>query len=769
MTLRTRLVVEWLMIAVFSSALVVFLILTGIAHRLDNIVYDVGLSFQTIDPSDDIIVVSIDEPSLSELGAWPWPRNEYVPLIDTLGKAGADAIAIDILFTEPSAINIPIIDDNTNPDALLAKAIKRNGKVVLPVQFLRPGSNGRDQDRIDPIKPIRDAAATLGHVELPTDDDTVVRRVAMCLNESTDGKTPHLMTAALNLRQENLGKELFAPPCDTLLAMPFLPVSAFRTASFHSVAKGEVPDSFFKDKIVLVGVTATGLGDQHRVPAVSGELSPGIIVMANALNALIQDRFITPVPLWAQIILALLPLWILLGILWRSRPRNVIIFALILLALTILSSMILLQMQIWFAPAATVIALILVYPIWGWRRLQAVSDYMGRELDRMDIGSTEVPIIDQRFRPVDLLTEQSEKLASAIAKLRDMRRFVTDTVTNLPDPMVVVDEKAYVVMANQGAETIFGPELTGKDLHDCLTLLARPDNQQQLLDYLDTAPEQTEGNVIFEFRTLEDQHYAMRRSAVLSNDGQRLGTIFYFADITEIRRANREREEVLQLLSHDMRGPQASILALLEQNQSNTPATLRQRIARQARRTLSLADNFVDMARMTERPFTPEDIVYSDLITEASQDLWPMASARNIRFDINDESDTAFVAAEPESMSRAFINLFDNAVKYSPENGTIYVTIDRTTLDGEDYVRCIIEDEGKGIEGPIKDKLFSAFASTGDTNKTSKVSGIGLGLHYVQTVIIRHGGTITAQNGEKGGARFTLLLPMLPEYESEDV
>lgn len=773
MTLRTRLSVEWLIIALFSSLLVIVLVIGGYTQRLDNVVYDAGLSLQSMQPADDIIIIAIDEPSLNQQGGWPWRRDAYVPLIDTLTKAGASAVVLDILFTEPSdksSFADPEAADNQDildPDLRLADAMQRNGRVVLPLQFLRPGSNGRAQDRIEPLAVINRAAAAIGHVELPTDDDTVVRRIDLCLDQTANQKTPHLMVQALNLRRLSAGSDPVNPACDTPMALPFLPSSAFRTVSFSSAAGGEVPDGFFKDKIVLVGVTAAGLGDQHRVPAVGGELSSGIVIMANALNALIQDRFIAPAPLWVQLMLALLPLWILLAMLWRARPRTIIIFALMLLGMTLLMSIILLQTQLWFAPVSTLIGLILVYPLWGWRRLQAASDYMGRELDRMDDGVAEVPIIDRRFRPADIVTEQSEKLASAIARLRDMRRFVTDTLTSLPDPMVVVDEATHIVMANEDAEQMLGDDLMAKDLRSCLTVLARADQQQPLLDYLDS-PLDSDEESVFEFRTRQDQHYAMRRNPVLSGDGERLGTIVYFADITDIRRATRQREEVLQLLSHDMRGPQAAILALLDQNRTKAPQALRRRIERQARRTLSLADNFVDIARMTAQPFTPEDVLFADLVAEASEDLWPLASARGIRFAIDDQSNAAFVAGERSSLSRACINLFDNAVKYSPDKGTINVAIDQIILGNTAFVRCVIEDEGEGIDKPIMERLFTAFASTGDSDATSQITGVGLGLHYVQTVILRHSGEISADNADTGGARFTLLLPMLAEETLED-
>ena len=140
------------------------------------------------------------------------------------------------------------------------------------------------------------------------------------------------------------------------------------------------------------------------------------------------------------------------------------------------------------------------------------------------------------------------------------------------------------------------------------------------------------------------------------DEGEFRGYIHYLADITELANAAQEPEDVLQLLSHDMRAPQAAILALLD---GEPQSESKKRIEKHARRTLALADNFVGLARIKSNEFSGEEILLSDLVIEANDSLWPLAQARNIKSIVEDESEGKFILGEPSSLHRSFVNLID--------------------------------------------------------------------------------------------------------------
>jgi signal transduction histidine kinase len=250
------------------------------------------------------------------------------------------------------------------------------------------------------------------------------------------------------------------------------------------------------------------------------------------------------------------------------------------------------------------------------------------------------------------------------------------------------------------------------------------------------------------------QTFVMRRSEVRSDAGILHGHIHYLTDITDLARAEAEREEVLQLLSHDMRAPQSTIIAMLD---GEVDAEVKKRIERNARRTMQLAQDFVEIARMGETEFDGEDVLLADLVREVADSLWPLAGERGIKFAFGDSSNAAFVIAEPDRLFRAFCNLIDNAIKFSPDGGSIAIAIARQSAD----ITVTITDNGPGIAADILPRLFSRFASGGEHK--GRVSGAGLGLTFVQAVVQRHGGSVTAANNSDGGATFVVNLPEAPE------
>lgn len=756
MKLRRRLGIEWAGVALVASAIVAVLIYWNSLSGFDNLLYDQLSEYDRPEASEELLIIAVDEDSLAAFGKWPWSRDHHADLLTILADAEPKAIAFDILFSEPGL---------AGDDEALAEAAAKNTNLFLPLHFVFPGSNGADFDIKEPIAPLMQAASGIGHVNLLFDRDGVVRRTSLCFGgmasptDSIETIWPHLMEQVY--RSVNDGpSSAFArlDNCQQPLLMPYARRGAFAQVSYAAVANGEIPKAFLKDKIILVGAAAQGLGDQHPVPLGDGGSMAGVEIMANMLGAIMADNFITPVSMGVQLAMSLIPAWILLIGFWRWRPRTTIFVSFGLVAFILLASALLLSWKLWFAPGAALVGLALVYPVWGWRRLQATSDFMGEELRNYRSETPDIPVLQASLGPVDLVTEQAEELAHAIKHVRDLRRFITDALTNLPDPMFITDLDGKVKFVNKLAQTGFEDGAQDLALDDMLARFVAPEDLSEVKDYLALDQKLREHDYI-DFTSLNDQVFAMRRARVLSDDGELRGHIHYLADITELANAAEEREEVLQLLSHDMRSPQAAILALLDGEEASDKV---QRIESHARRTLALADNFVGLARIKSSEFSGEEILLSDLVIEANDSLWPLAKQRGIKSAVDDQSDDAFIIGEPSSLYRSFANLIDNAIKYSPDDSQIIIQLRNISLDNMPFVSVAITDQGKGIAEDMLDHLFERFASN-DAESKGAVKGAGLGLNFVAAVIERHGGTIRAENVRDGGARFTILLPLAPE------
>jgi CHASE2 domain-containing sensor protein/signal transduction histidine kinase len=728
--LLRRFRIEWAWVKALASAIIVAAIWGQWTRPADDLLYDAAMRLAPAEADASILIVAIDEPSLEQLGRWPWPRRLQADLIDRLAEAGPRSITLDLLLTEPS-----------RDDAQLAAAMQAApASIALPAQIIVPGRDGRAYDRLDPVPALARAADRIGHANTSIDPDGTVRAAALCFAPER-GQPPlaHLMAIGRTVRTG----------CDRPVRMRFAAPEGFATVSLSAVLRGEVPPALIAGRRILVGVTAQGLGDRYPVPVADGSSMPGVEINANVLNAQLGGHWVHQPPLALVLALGLAPAWLLMAAFWRIRPRRASLLALALMLATLAVSAMALSFDWWIAPGPALLGLALVYPLWGWRRLQATSDYMGNELSRLESEETQL-LATPDPADSDHVTRQARQLARAIDQLRDLKRLVGDALAGLPDPALVSDLAGRIVLTNAAADRAFGQGLVGADAAELLADMADPMARPALSGYLAEAGDRT-GHIEFEAR--DGRAFVLRRATIISAQGLPRGQIDYLADITPIAQARRERERMLQLLSHDMRAPQAAILALVAQPD---PEIDRARIARHARQTLTLADNFVDMARMQERLFDPEPVIAADLASEAADSLWPIAQQRSVQIQVIDQSDCAFVAAERESLFRAFVNLIDNAVKYSPDGGEVVVQIEPAA----DSLRIRIRDQGKGIDPLVLPHLFERFASEG---AGQMVKGVGLGLNYVAAVVERHRGTIVASHHEQGGAEFVITLPADPQ------
>ena len=359
-------VVARLLTAMGASAVVILLVLSGITWRADTALYDLLVQRSAHAADERILVVAVDEKSLAELGRWPWSRRVHAQLIDALSASGAKSIALDILLSEPALYD-------PEGDALLTQALTRSHKVVLPV-FAEPQQQNGPLVELLPIPEFAASAAALGHVDMALDSDGVAR--SMFLRAGLG--TPHWPSLALALHQ--LGNEpgesdgnlpgLRNPQAGTVapqdwvrdheVLVPYVnPPHGFKRVSYSDVLNDRVPAAQLKDRWILVGVTAAGMGGDVATPgwhANAPRLS-GVDYQANALNMLLQDSAIVPLSTVAQsllsIFLVVLPL-LIYGLPGFRKISTPIVLALVTVPLV---TLLLLWQGYWFAPLSAWVVL----------------------------------------------------------------------------------------------------------------------------------------------------------------------------------------------------------------------------------------------------------------------------------------------------------------------------------------------------------------------------------------------------------------------------
>ena len=731
-----RVLAEWALVGLATSLIAIWLALSPVADRANHLIYDLLLPMAGRQASDAIVLVAIDDRSIETIGRWPWPRTIHANLIDRLAQAAPRAIAYDILFTETAA-----------GDEQLAAALTSAGNVYLPLLVDGAAANAAPARVVEPAPPLNAAAAGLGHAALTPDADGLLRRLPLYLTASGE-IWPHLMAAMAEGAAETPAPDSIVASGGRLEAAypAFIkyvgPPGSFRTISFVDLLRGEVSADFLSGKYILVGVTAEGLGDRYATPASNGQLRPGLDVMANLLHGLLSQDTLKPAPRLLTTVFALVPLWILMGgFLWLRPSANMLLGLALAVAAIAVSAVAFIGFDLWIAPAAAIVSLALAYPIWSWRRLAAASAFLQSELDRFareGQGPAATP-----YAAGDVVSRQTETLRRAMRQLRDFERFTADVLRSLPDAMLVLDENGRVLRFNDKAAALFGGLKLGDDIEARFQSLGE-------LTWRRFVSDDAKSNEIV---TPAGQVLKVDCVRITDGDDKFAGYIMGLADVTAIRSTERQRERALQLLTHDMRAPQTSILTMLQDPRALDDSDAVRRIAAAARRTLDLADAYVQLARAESQPIQPELVDLSQMLLDAADMLWPQASSKDLAITTPTGEEEFLVHGDRTLITRALINLLDNAIKHSPRHSVIVCTLE-SRLEHQPVCICTIQDQGPGLSPEARERLFQPFGHGG-----SNVEGSGLGLAFVRTVMERHNGRVQYKPGGAGGATLVLTFP----------
>ncbi|WP_442808784.1 CHASE2 domain-containing protein [Trinickia soli] len=786
LTVWQRFMWEWLVIGSLGVAIICACVFGQVAANFDRLVYDRLLTLQSQPLSSDIEIVGIDDDSVSELGRWPWPRTLQARLIDAVARAGAAAIVYDVLLTESSPA-----------DRDLAQAL-RAVPTYLP---LFVDARAGDQP-ILPVPPLAAAAAGTGHIDVVPDPDGIVRGVS--LRESAGGASwPYIVMPLLaDIRSGKIavanGRYRGDPKRPASTADPasddvvegarsrvLVPFSGHLASgqriSARRLLDGQAPTDALRGKIVFVGLTASGLLT-HLATPISGRWGPtsDTLLHASALSALLTGRAIRPAgPHW-QFAAPLVSLALLLtGFLFLSPWRTLLLTCALGLLSFALSAVLLDYACVWMTPVPTLIALLVVYPLWGWRRLEMTMWRLQRELQRLADDADLLPSIPARPRDVrgDALERHIALVEQAADRVQDMKRFVWDCLNSLPEPILIADRQGLICVANKAAHDYFArvgsvaPE--GRALTDALGEMTfiktiGPEtgfdaevqaHWPDVLDPTDLARVRAVKRGI-EVRDRTGRDYLLRYARCRNARGEASG--FWVAgmvEVTALHAAEQAREDALRLLSHDMRSPHASVLALIEEEVATTRServrTLLRHIERYTRRALTLADDFVQLTRAESQAYVFEPVNLVDIVLDASDEIWPQARAKRIRVETRFDGDGHWIRADRSLMTRAVTNLLNNAVKYSPEDTVVHVSLTAAATGRTD---CRIADQGYGMAEEARAHLFERFRRFRVPGQPH-TQGAGLGMALVKTVVTRHDGEVKVESEPGRGTVVTVSVP----------
>ena len=257
--------------------------------------------------------------------------------------------------------------------------------------------------------------------------------------------------------------------------------------------------------------------------------------------------------------------------------------------------------------------------------------------------------------------------------------------------------------------------------------------------------------------------YTLRMAVVVSGeDNSPLGIVATLADITKQRELQQMKNDVMAMVTHEMRTPLTAIKGMSEVlMQFDTDAERRhemhQTIHEAAQRLTRMIDEYLDLSRLESgaRQLRMTPVRVATLIEKNLLLMEPLAAQRGIKLTRRFAGDLPGIFVDEDLISRAMTNLLSNAIKYSAPNTEVLVI---TKTDGK-AVFISVKDQGYGVPPEFRTRIFEKFFRVPRV-EDADAPGIGLGLAMVREIAELHGGRVMLESEPGSGSIFTLRLPI---------
>jgi PAS domain S-box-containing protein len=365
-------------------------------------------------------------------------------------------------------------------------------------------------------------------------------------------------------------------------------------------------------------------------------------------------------------------------------------------------------------------------------------------------------------------------------------------VTSSDDAIVSKDLSGTIQSWNRAAERMFGysaEEAIGRSIR----MIIPPDRQAEEDDILCRI---RQGQTVDHFETVRrakdgsDVHVSLSVSPILGPDNEIIGASKISRDISERRRAEAERDELLRreqaarreaerasrlkehflaLVSHELRTPIQAVSGWVQiARTSNLPPAEMQRalgvMDRNVRAQVRLIDDLLDAARIAtgKLQMSSDPVHLQSAIADAAESVRPSASAKGVELRVEMEPSPCIVLGDAARLQQVVANLLTNAVKFTPAKGRIAVSL---TCEA-DTARMVVRDSGAGMSPELLPHIFEPFRQEED-GAGGQQGGLGLGLAIVRHLVEAQGGHVSAASPGPGlGSTFTVVLPVFQPEES---
>ncbi|MBV8726612.1 MAG: PAS domain-containing protein [Candidatus Eremiobacteraeota bacterium] len=328
----------------------------------------------------------------------------------------------------------------------------------------------------------------------------------------------------------------------------------------------------------------------------------------------------------------------------------------------------------------------------------------------------------------------------------------------LPLGIILADLGGRITYANRAAGAIFGFDHKRARRMHIIEAVPSIELERRVAEAV--AGEASTGPLIVTGKIV-NRTYAVSAYPLTDEEGDTSGALVVAEDQTELLAVERARQEFLTNVSHELRTPLSSVKLMLETvmdaPDEETGDLFLPQALREVDRLAALVQRFLEQARTESGRLRLryKRVRLSEVVDPIVKSFEPQAQGAGVelRYKVREDIEAD---VDRETLEQVVVNLIDNALRFTPADGTIKI---QTGQDGNDAV-LIVKDSGLGI--PFKDlpHIFERFYVV-DRSRARTSSGVGLGLSIVKQIVEAHHGSIVAESLLGSGAKFTCRFPMV--------
>ena len=428
--------------------------------------------------------------------------------------------------------------------------------------------------------------------------------------------------------------------------------------------------------------------------------------------------------------------------------------------------------KVWVALGEALLAGVvaaLLLGAWRARAIAAPVLELARAAKRISTGDlaarAEIRSRDEIGQLGETFNAMAEELRAKLTAISEERSKIETIISSMSDAVVAVDLHGTILLLNRSAEDLLGlaPEARGRRLteisanHPCWRCIET------------AAREGRDISEEFSPTPLEDRILDLHAAPLRGPDGDVAGAVAVVRDVTDLRRAERLRRELTANVSHELRTPLTSIKGfaetLLGGAMADEAACRRflRIIDSEATRLMKLVDDLMDLSRLEARVVSmdPSMVRVDELVAEVLSRMRLQAEQHRIALRAA-RTDPVAALADRDRILQVITNLVDNAIKFTPEGGTVEVSVGATAATAI----ITVTDTGRGIPADDLTRIFDRFYRV-ERSRSRGAGGTGLGLAIARHIVEAHGGRITVTSRINEGSTFQVTLPHVSARPAE--